>query len=473
MNPDLRASRALSFAPDTPINRCAVNSMKSSYIYPRPNSTSFKGEGLLSYTFGPLNQKDVDINYIESEKGHDTFIISKRITRTYYVLSGNGYFTINSEVYPVTTGVLIEIPPKTEYSYSGKMTLLCFSRPRWFPGNEIYVKQNPDVCDYALAGATAKRSWWSLVTQTRILGKSPVLAYLRFNGWLWRRVPAGILNLRLTQSYGRFLHKLVRAQGNREQCFDTFFLRNRPALELIKRVIDRKRTGDTLNVAVLGCSTGAEAYSIVWSILRARPDLRLTLHALDISERAVAFARNGAYSLTSAEMTNTSIFERMTPAEMQDFFDRDGDTMTVKAWIKKGIQWHVGDIAQPETLDLLGQQDLVVANNFLCHMEPSKAEYCLHNISRFVRPEGFLFVSGVDLVVRTKVARELGWTAIQDRLEEIHEGDSSVRDAWPWHYSALEPLNKQRPDYKFRYSACFQLGGSTKLKCTFVGELGK
>jgi hypothetical protein len=87
--------------------------------------------------------------------------------------------------------------------------------------------------------------------------------------------------------------------------------------------------------------------------------------------------------------------------------------------------------------------------------------------------DGFLFVSGVDLDIRTKVARELGWKPIQDWLEQIHEGDSSVRTAWPWHYSGLEPRNEQSPDYKIRYSACFQLGGSTTLKCTFVGELGK
>src|SRR5437867_11883789 len=35
----------------------------------------------------------------------------------------------------------------------------------------------------------------------------------------------------------------------------------------------------------------------------------------------------------------------------------------------------------------------------------------------------YLFVSGVDLDVRTKVAIELGWKPISDLLEEIHEGE--------------------------------------------------
>src|SRR6266849_9023780 len=66
------------------------------YRHALPTSTSFSGNGLFGYTFGPLQQKDLESYYIEVEKGHDTFMISNRITRIYYVLSGNGYFTIDS-----------------------------------------------------------------------------------------------------------------------------------------------------------------------------------------------------------------------------------------------------------------------------------------------------------------------------------------------------------------------------------------
>jgi mannose-6-phosphate isomerase-like protein (cupin superfamily) len=55
------------------------------------------------------------------------FIVSTEIIRTYYILSGSGYFTIDGKRYRVTDGVLIEVPPKVEYSYSGKMTLLGIS----------------------------------------------------------------------------------------------------------------------------------------------------------------------------------------------------------------------------------------------------------------------------------------------------------------------------------------------------------
>jgi hypothetical protein len=69
------------------------------YIYSVPTSASFTGKGLVGYTFGPLKQKDLEVYYIEVEKGHDTFMVSKKIKRTYYVLSGSGYFTIADRKY--------------------------------------------------------------------------------------------------------------------------------------------------------------------------------------------------------------------------------------------------------------------------------------------------------------------------------------------------------------------------------------
>ena len=115
------------------------------YIFSLPTSASFTGKGLLGFTFGPLNQKELEIYYIEVEKGHDTFMISNKITRTYYVLCGSGYFTIADRKYDISPGMLVEVPPKVEYCYSGKMKLLALSRPRWFLGNDKFTKWNPDV----------------------------------------------------------------------------------------------------------------------------------------------------------------------------------------------------------------------------------------------------------------------------------------------------------------------------------------
>src|SRR5262249_52280628 len=98
----------------------------------------------------------------------------------------------------------------------------------------------------------------------------------------------------------------------------------------------------------------------------------------------------------------------------------------------------------------------VVANRFLCHMHPEEAEACLRNLAQLVKPGGYLFVSGVDLDVRTKVVRALGLRPLTQMIREIHEGDPSLRRDWPLAYWGLEPFDQSRIDWTMRYASVFQ-----------------
>ena len=158
------------------------------------------------------------------------------------------------------------------------------------------------------------------------------------------------------------------------------------------------------------------------------------------------------------------MFERLTVAEMEELFDKEKDSFAVKSWIKESIRWHVGDVSDLGIVSALGPQDIVVANNFLCHMNAFVAERCLRNIARLVAPHGYLFVSGIDLDVRTKVAKDLGWSPVQELLEEIHAGDPRMANGWPFNYSSLEPLNKRRQNWSLRYAAAFQLNSFVENK---------
>jgi len=431
------------------------------YTYKLPTVASFTGKGLLGHAFGPLNQKDLEIYYVSVEKGHDVFMVSKKITRTYYVLSGTGFFTIDGRKYDVQPGMLVEVPPKVEYCYSGHMKLIVLSKPRWFSGNDTFTKWNPDVVGHDSAYSAETNSWLSRFVMFQILGKSPVNFYLRVSQNIWQKLPKSFTSLAPVRAYGDFLNILARTRRVRAQAFSTFFLRNRPELELIKRLVEKKGQGETVRVTVLGCSTGPEAYSIAWRIRSARPDLKLVLHAADIAKDAVEFAKRGVYRRKTAELTNTDICERMTPQEVDEFFEKNGDELSVRPWIREGIEWKVSDAGDPGLVDAMALQDMVVANNFLCHMEVPDAEATLRNIARLVKPNGYLFVSGVDLEVRTRVATDLGWRALEELAEEIHEGDPCMREIWPCHYGALEPLNKKKRDWRIRYAAAFQMNSLT------------
>lgn len=188
----------------------------------------------------------------------------------------------------------------------------------------------------------------------------------------------------------------------------------------------------------------------------------MLLDAVDISKEIVSFAEKGIYTPDTSQTVNASIFERLTEAEMIEIFDWKGDQAKVKSWLQEGITWHLGDAADPKVAKILGPHDMVVASNFLCHMAPTVAEKCLRNIARLVSSGGYLFVSGMDLDVRTKVALNLGWGPVTELIEEIHDGDPSVRADWPWQWWGLEPLNRRRQDWRTRYAASFRIGGSER-----------
>ena len=291
----------------------------------------------------------------------------------------------------------------------------------------------------------------------QVSGKSPAGFYLRLNNRIWQRLPSRVRNLYPVRCYGAWLHTLVCLRANRQQYFGTFFLRNRPALELMRRLAQQKGHGSTLRIAVLACSIGAEVYSILSTIRSARPDLKVVLCALDISKKALNFAEKGIYAPNTSELVGAPIFERLTAHDKREMFDWEGDQAKVKSWLREGIAWRLGDAADPELIRRLGPQDMVVANNFLCHMAPVDAEKCLRNVGQLVSPGGYLFVSGVDLDVRTKVALDLDWKPVAELMAEIHDGDPSVRADWPWHWWGLEPLNRRRHDWQTRYAAAFRI----------------
>jgi chemotaxis methyl-accepting protein methylase len=286
---------------------------------------------------------------------------------------------------------------------------------------------------------------------------SPVSLYLRVNQAIWKRLPSAVRDTRIARSYGAFLHALVCRRAKRRQYLGTFFLRNRAELEQIRRLIAQREPGATLRVAILGCSIGAEVFSVLWAIRSARPDLDVCVQAADISREALQVAERAVYTSASSSLVGSSIFERLTPAESHAIFDWEGEAASVKPWLRAGIIWRQADVSRPELIDALGPQDIVIASNFLCHMPPILAEACLRNFVRLLRPGGYLFVLGVDLEVRSRLARQLGWQPVPDLMREIHDGDPAARGDWPWEWWGLEPLNDRRRDWQLRYAAAYRV----------------
>jgi mannose-6-phosphate isomerase-like protein (cupin superfamily) len=127
------------------------------YVFAASSSPSFSLKGMVGYEFQPLKDQEFAIHMLEVHKGHDTFMVSKALTRFYYIIEGTGVFTIDNQRYDVSPGLLVEVPPSVEYSYSGSMKVLLVSHPRWFEGNERMTRMNPDVVRESYIKSRLKR----------------------------------------------------------------------------------------------------------------------------------------------------------------------------------------------------------------------------------------------------------------------------------------------------------------------------
>jgi hypothetical protein len=208
-----------------------------------------------------------------------------------------------------------------------------------------------------------------------------------------------------------------------------------------------------VKVAILGCSTGAELYSAVWMLRSASPRQEVRAVGIDISAECIEIAARGVYPVRSTEVGELS------ETACERLFVRQGQSLRVQDWLRDGVTWSVDDASSDALVSRLGAQDAVFANNFLFHMPSDRAEHCLRSIARLVAPNRYLFISGVDLDLRARCLRELGFTPLPARLEEIYTAEEGMLSAWPLHFWGLEPIDRRRSDWLSRYSTVFKRSG--------------
>lgn len=280
---------------------------------------------------------------------------------------------------------------------------------------------------------------------------------------LWEHVSTHWREREPMLTLGSWIHRAVVRFGGRSQSLGTWFLRNEPLLLTIRDLVaDEFQASERLSLCVVGCSTGAELYSVLWILRRSRPDLKISAVGFDVSERSVEKAKTGYYRIADPELRR-GYFEVRGGAVLPDsliaeIFDREGRLLRVKRWIADGVQWAVADARDADLVASIGERDVVLANNLIVHMNPRDAEACLESVIRLVKPGGILVCRGVDPDLREQAVRRFGLIPVRQRIEEIHNADPSLdaRRDWPWRYWGLEPFDKRRQDRFERYAAIFR-----------------
>ena len=273
--------------------------------------------------------------------------------------------------------------------------------------------------------------------------------------WTWKHLPPTVLSTPPFRSLGKKIHATVSRRdrhliGGYCHCHFTRFFRNVPLLEVLRDLAIQTAANGSFSVASIGCSTGAELYSLLWLIRCVQPDLEIKAWGVDLSETVIAKARAGVFSSTDEELAYLSA------TEVAALFDREGETLSIKPFLRRGVTWLAADALDPALPRMLEPQDLVLANNFLGPFMEAEAENCLRNLARIVKPNGYLVLFGADLDLRTRWVKCQGYLPLTERIEAVHTGDRVMLD-WPWTRWGLEPLDKKRADWQTRYAVVFQV----------------
>jgi chemotaxis methyl-accepting protein methylase len=219
--------------------------------------------------------------------------------------------------------------------------------------------------------------------------------------------------------------------------------------------LSQDRNGEALKVTVMGCSIGAEAYSIA-SILRNRhPDMAFTVHAYDIDQACIDKAKSARY--TSEEVINHEILnnEMLISDFVNDTFDKVDGSYVIKSDIRKHVHFDVADVLDPNLRERVGTSDIVYAQNFLFHLKRKEALQGLINICSLLNPKSALFITGIDPDILVSQTRKHNLIPCDYRAEEIHKEMAMIRQGWPYNYSGCEPFMTVRKDWKRRYSTIF------------------
>lgn len=261
----------------------------------------------------------------------------------------------------------------------------------------------------------------------------------------------------LLYPYGAWKHRSLLGSANRSQSHTyTAFYRSPSQLEaftgpVVSRVMEARRESGPLRIVVLAGSTGAEAYTLAATLLKARPGLDFQIEASDLHEEMVAKASAGIY--TRDEVMHS---EYISDEFVSEVFDQHGADFVVRPSVRAKVRFSQANLLDPSLVDRFSSADIVLAQNVLFHLEPPAARQAFENIVGLLKPHAVLFVEGMDLDLKVAMTQQHGLAPLEYRHREIYEQSRAhISLAWWNYYYGAEPYSWLRSDRVRRYSSIF------------------
>lgn len=179
---------------------------------------------------------------------------------------------------------------------------------------------------------------------------------------------------------------------------ETYFFRDRAMFDLIDRVVIpdlMRRRADTRRLSIwsAGCSSGQEALSLAM-LFETQPhrwaDWDIRIIGTDISDRAIATAKNGVYKQFEVQ-------RGLGVAQMLEFFDETPQGWTINSRLRRLIRYEVHNIFDPlpNPVDF----DLILCRNVLLYFSPERRAQVFDRLASSIVRNGYLMLGAGETVV--------------------------------------------------------------------------
>lgn len=209
--------------------------------------------------------------------------------------------------------------------------------------------------------------------------------------------------------------------------------------QVLPRLIEARREVRNLRIWSIGCSNGAEPYSIA-IIIRELLGLdvdnwRVSITGGDISEKALSAARSARY--------NAWALRTMGPDDRAKYFDRDASHWVLKRDFRSMVRFERQNI-----LALLSATpplewtafDLILCRNVLIYFSPQQAVQITTALTRCLSSEGMLFLGHAEATLAVDPAL---WQSVPRALPtEFVQALQPPVSPQPWIYTppVLPPM---------------------------------
>ncbi len=146
-----------------------------------------------------------------------------------------------------------------------------------------------------------------------------------------------------------------------------------------------KHKNNLFKVLSVPCSTGEEPYSLTMSLLSSGwPADKFTVHAVDISRRSIARAKEGVYSDHSFRGNDISY--------RSQYFKQNKKSYILNKNVQDKVHFHNGNVLNKAFMQGLGLFDVIFFRNVLIYFDALSRHQAISTLYKILADDGILFV---------------------------------------------------------------------------------